>query len=214
MKSLRALLLLALFFGAGAVRAGTVGTWTNEYELGTSANGGFTIYYGKGANAGTYDLSISPYTMLDDQIWYYNANPGSIGDIDTKMEQQFSLPLNTLSFVAKCDGVCTSGATMDPNASTGTGNVSTFTSTAAFNYLAVHIGGGELFFAWMSPQNSITLTGLPTANISNYVAFSGPVVVTPIPGAALLFASAMLLVTGGAARRRNASQQATAPAGA
>lgn len=208
MTFLRVLLVVALFLAAGAARAATV-EWTNEYELGTSANGEFTIYYGKGSKAGTYNLSISPYTMLDDQIWYYNANPGSIGAIDTKMEQQFGLPLDSLSFVAKCDGVCTSGATMDPAASTGTGNVSTFTSTTAFNYLAVHIGGGELFFAWMSPQNSITLTGLPTANISNYVAFSGPVVVTPLPGAALLFASAMMLA-GGVSRRRRRSGPAAA----
>lgn len=185
----------------GVAHAGTVGTWSNEYDFQTDADGAFTITY-KSKN---YNLSISPYTTLDDQIWYYNANltSQSSSSIGSSIERQYGLLSGSLASAGKCDASgCTTGASMDPAASTGGGTVSTFTSTSPFDYLGVHIGNGELFFAWANPVTSVTFAGLPTASISNYQAFIGPVVATPVPGAALLFASAVLV--GGGLTRRSA----------
>jgi hypothetical protein len=63
---------------------------------------------------------------------------------------------------------------------------------------------------WSLATSTLTLAGMPTASISNYRAFVRPqVLATPLPGAALLFASAR----GGAgfiARRRWEKQPSAA----
>jgi hypothetical protein len=191
-------LLLAAAAYAGLAQASTVGTW---HEI-DDVNGAFTLTY----KSKTYHLSASPALYLDDDVWYYNANvtPQSPTAVKTVVENRYGLLAGSLSTVAYCDNVST-GSCTHASANNATANgvpTSTFTASTPFDYLAIHLGNAELLFHWSLATSTFTLAGMPTASISNYRAFLGPqVLATPLPGAALLFASAL----GGAgfiARRR------------
>ncbi|MBK6008528.1 hypothetical protein JJB11_20700 [Ramlibacter ginsenosidimutans] len=201
----RCLLLAAAAF-AGLAHAGTVGTWYDVDDV----DGAFTLTY----KSKTYNLSATPALYLDDQVWYYNANltPQSPSALETVVENRYGLLAGSLSTVAYCDNVST-GSCVKATAKNATLNgvpTSTFTATTPFDYLAIHLGNGELIFHWSLATSTFTLAGMPTASISNYRAFVGPqVLATPLPGAALLFASAL----GGAgfvARRRGRKQPSAA----
>jgi hypothetical protein len=197
----RCLLLAAAAF-AGLAHASTVGTW---YEI-DDVHGAFTLTY----KSNTYNLSASPALHLDDEVWYYDANltPQSPTAVETAVEKRYALLAGSLSTAAYCDNVST-GSCVNATAKNATYNgvpTSTFNSTKPFDYLAIHLGNAELVFHWSLATSTFTLAGMPTASISNYRAFLGPqVLATPLPGAALLFASAL----GGAgfiARRRGKKQ--------
>jgi hypothetical protein len=201
----RCLLLVAAAF-SGLAHAGTVGTWHDIDDV----NGAFTLTY----KSKTYHLSATPALYLDDEVWYYNANltPQSPTAVKTAVENRYGLLAGSLSTVAYCDNVST-GSCVNATAKNAALNgvpTSTFTATTPFDYLAMHLGNAELLFHWSLGTNTFTLSGMPTGNISNYRAFLGPqVLATPLPGAALLFASA-LGAAGFIARRRGNKQRSAA----
>jgi hypothetical protein len=211
--------LFAWCAGVAAVHAGTV-AWSQEYEFGvngTGTDGGFDITY-KGK---TYDLSVTPFATLDDNIRYYASNiTQGLTQMKSTVEQQFNLAPNTLNLVSYCDSPaasnCHMGASIVSSTTVISGKstaVNTFNSANTFEYLAVHFGGGELLFAWADPGvKSVTITGIPNASLSDYRAYVDPshpvVIATPLPGAALLFASAALV--GGGISRRRSSKSASA----
>ncbi len=197
-------LILALLTCIVGIRAGHAAsvTWTNEYEIRTYETGAFDILY----RGQVYDLSVAPYTTLDHHIWFFPSNPPggqAPSKIDTLIEQQFGLPKDTLMQVSHCDSTtsgCT-GATATASVSSTGKAINSFVSESAFEYLAVHFGQGELLFAWADPGvRSVTITGIPNNSLSNYRAYVNPeVMAVPLPGAALLFATA--LAVGGVMRR-------------
>ena len=150
------------------------------------------------ANASTW-TALNPlnpgftYTVYPaNGIFYYDGNivPQDQANIKTVTETQFGLTPGALSFVSGCDSP-TSGCT---NATGGvSGSTNTFSSTAIFNYLAVHFGQQELLFHW---DNGITnfsfLDSSDTFNgLSNYRAYGDPSKV-PLPAAGWLFGSALM----------------------
>jgi hypothetical protein len=66
------------------------------------------------------------------------------------------------------------------------------TDVSAFDYLAIHMGGAELLFHWSQPITSMTLLALDSfpGGLSNYRGY----LETPIPGALVLFMSALGLL--------------------
>lgn len=205
-----ALLACSLCVGAAHAASATVGTW---YEV-DETNGAFSITY----KSKLYHLTASPKTHLDDQVWFYNANlvPQDPASIKGDVERQYGLLSGSLVTVATCDTNsrthCTGSSSIKNTAYT-----STFSSAKAFDYLAVHLGRGELLFSWTVPTKTFTLTGLPTASISNYRAFLGPppqVLATPLPGAALLFGSSLVAAAGIGWKRLRQKDRSASPSAA
>lgn len=185
LSSIRRCLPLACMAFLGLAHAGTVGTWYQIDEV----NGDFALTY----KSKTYDLDVSPATyLIDDEQWFYNANltPQSPAAINTAVQNRYGLLAGSLTTVAYCDKDSCSGATVSSGHTADGAPTSRFTANQAFDYLAIHLGNGELFFHWSVPTNFFLMAGLPTSSISNYRAFLGPqVLATPLPGAALLLAS-------------------------
>ncbi|HSV79069.1 MAG TPA: hypothetical protein VLK85_07655 [Ramlibacter sp.] len=170
--------LAALFvFAAGAAQAAT---WTPVAHV----NGTFTINY-KGAPT---TLNVEPSGNLVSPIYFFDANPGAQSPAAIRQMLVDVIPELTstspLSLVAACDA----GATC-PGPTTSTSDSAGFhiNSTVGFEYLAIHLGRGELFFHWTSPVTSFVLNGLHGGSISNYRAYSA----VPVPGAMVLFLSAL-----------------------
>lgn len=143
------------------------------------------------------------YTVFPaNDIRYYNGNitNQSPANIETVVETQFGLGTSALTLVSQCDeptSVCT-GATGGAS-----GGTNTFSSNAAFNYLAVHFGQAELLFYW---DNAITNFSFTDPNnmfrgLSNYRAYSDGVSEVPLPAAGWLFGSALLGFVGLSRRR-------------
>jgi len=166
-----------------------------------SSDGEFTITYKRGQ----YDLDVSPAKYLVDGMWYYNGNvnPQSPSTIQQIIVEKYNItPPTTLTFVSACDSARTCAASsLNPwsSSSTASGNTGTFTSSGQFDYLAVHLGKGQLIFHWSQPISAFTLASEQgtnwSSNISNYRAY----LTTPIPGGLLLFTSALGVLA--AARR-------------
>lgn len=164
----------ALFLGlAGLANAATVVPVETATVVG--GDGTFTVTDSDTGNSATFDISPVPVTVfyIDSNI----TNDPSV--IAQQVELAFGLSPGTLGGL--CDGCgSVSGSTLnisDPN---------------GFDFLAVHLGGAELFFHWASSITSATLTLLandppPGLGFSNWRTFSA----IPVPGAAILFLSAL-----------------------
>lgn len=133
------------------------------------------------------------YSPIADGIKFYDGNitPQNVTNIQTATEEAFGLTLGSLSFVAE-------EAVQDTSPSS-------FTSDIAFNYLAIHFGGSELFFYWDTAINSFSIAdykGITVGDddsgggISNYRAYSDGLSEVPVPAAAWLFGSALLGLMG------------------
>ena len=193
LRTSAATLLLALS-GAAALGASVpAASWA---IITPDSDGDFTITYKKRSQ----DLNASPAEYLE-AIWYYNSNTGSNSakEIGKKIEQQYQLPASSLSYVGGCDASdsCSAGddgALLNSYADAyGNFHVELDPRQPAvkgFDYLAVHIGGGELFFNWAHPITAFTLSGdgkWSSSSISNYRAY----LATPLPGALALFLGAL-----------------------
>ncbi|MDF1481112.1 VPLPA-CTERM sorting domain-containing protein [Extensimonas sp. H3M7-6] len=183
-------LCAAILVSAAAVSHAA--TWT---QPAISGGNSFTVTYQSKAT----NLTVTPDGLNTGDVWYYDSNltPQSPSAILGYLATQFNVAPSTLSLAAFCnsDGTGCSGASVSGPAKGTTGTYS-FNTTSAFDYLAVHLGGGELLFHWAIPTSSFTISGLTGGALSDYRAYVSSV---PLPGAAWLFLSALGL--GGAARR-------------
>jgi hypothetical protein len=155
------------------------------------AQGWFTITDSTGPHAPVnYTLKIDP-TTAPMPVIYYDTNPPASQDpsaIANLMAPWFGADPSTLSLSSQCDNI--SGTCAD---ATAAGNEFSI-QHASFDYLALHFGGGELFFHWAAPQTLVKLT-TPDAfpGLSDYRAYMGPLA-APLPGALGLFLSALGLL--------------------
>ncbi|MES2500995.1 MAG: VPLPA-CTERM sorting domain-containing protein [Pseudomonadota bacterium] len=133
------------------------------------------------------------YSPIADGIKFYDGNitPQNVINIQAATEEAFGLTSGSLSFVAEA-------AVQDTSPST-------FTSNTAFNYLAIHFGGSELFFYWDNAINSFSIADYKDitggedgtgGGISNYRAYTDGLSEVPVPAAAWLFGSALLGLMG------------------
>lgn len=186
-----------------AAAAAHAAVWTPVPEIG----GNFTIDY-KGAPR---TLHVEPSATLASPVYYYDANPGPQSPAAIQQELVDVFPQLTATSQITLAAACNRNASC-----AGTTNFSDaagfhVTSTTAFDYLAVHLGGGELFFHWIQPVTSFLLSGLDVDNISNYRAYTS-VSPVPVPGALSLFLSAIGVYA--VARRRRKAAATSTPAAA
>ncbi|KAB8058541.1 MULTISPECIES: PEP-CTERM sorting domain-containing protein [Janthinobacterium] len=180
--AIRASMLAALTVAAGVAQAAT---WV---DVGPAS--GFSI------ESSTVTYSPSPALTVK----YYNDNlvPQSPADIQAYINGVFGTSLGAaVSFCDNATSGCTAGTTAGAS-----GGVNSFTSAAAYDYLAIHFGQGELVFQWAAPVaagTTFTVSGLPK-DLSNYRAYVSAI---PEPETyAMLLAGLGLL--GLIARRRQA----------
>jgi hypothetical protein len=143
----------------------------------------FTVVDTNGAGSGTatFLLTTAP-TGTSTSLQFVDTNPPggqsatNIGDL---LETSFGLSSTALTVVDQCDQCSTNPMVIDPAGST------------TFNYLAVHLGGSELLFHFLSPvlSASINLTSGGLGGFSDWRAYTTSAV--PLPGAAWLFLSAL-----------------------
>ena len=184
MKSIKSIAIRTSMLAAVTLLAGVAqaATWV---DVGPAS--GFMI------EGSTVTYSPSPALMVK----YYDDNlvPQSPTAIQGYINGVFGSSLGAA--VSYCDNP-TSGC-VNATGSAGGGSNS-FTSAAAYDYLAIHFGQGELVFHWATPVaggTTFTVAGLPKG-LSNYRAFVSAV---PEPETyAMLLAGLGLL--GFLARRR------------
>ncbi|MEG1052843.1 MAG: PEP-CTERM sorting domain-containing protein [Janthinobacterium sp.] len=158
MKSVKSIAIKASMLAAVTVLASAAqaATWV---DVGPAS--GFVI-------AGS-TVTYSPSPAL--QVKYYDDNlvPQSPSDIQGYINGVFGTSLGAA--VSYCDNA-TSGCTAGTTAGLS-GGVNSYTSAAAYDYLAIHFGQGELVFHWAAPVaagTTFTVAGLPK-DLSNYRAF-------------------------------------------
>jgi hypothetical protein len=145
------------------------------------------------------------------QVKYYadNITPQDAANLRDVINTQFGLSgLSAVgNAVSQCDNPA-SGCSHASGASIQSGLYSnSFTSTVAYNYLAVHFGQGELLFHWAAPLAAGTvfeIGGLPRG-LSNYRAYAG-VSAVPEPGTYAMLLGGLGLL-GMISRRRSAAKK-------
>jgi len=191
-------LVAAAFIGLG------VGAQAAVMTAPVSAGGAFTVTDTTGPAAPeTFHFVVTPSTNPNPVV-YYDTNPAgdqSPSSIATLITAAYGLSTPPV-LKSSCDNIPGGCAGMTANSSTFS-----LTGVAAFDYLALHFGGGELFFHWAQPITTMSLLALDgfPGGLSNYRSY----LATPIPGALALFLGAMGLL---GARRKFAQRESAAPA--
>jgi hypothetical protein len=150
--------------------------------------GDFTVTDTTGPQAPqSYDFNVQP-TTNPNPVVFYDTNPPTNQNADSiatliAMHYETAPLVNTSS----CDSI--SGGC---GGLTTTSSSFTLTDVAAFDFLAIHMGGAELLFHWSQPITSMTLLALDgfPGGLSNYRGY----LATPLPGALVLFMSALGLL--------------------
>jgi hypothetical protein len=134
----------------------------------------------------TYHFNVAPTTYPIPAIYYdTNVPDQSPANIATDVAAAYGVSASTLALVGHCDDLDASCA-----GATATSNQFTLTNVSPFDYLAIHFGGGELFFHWAAPITSAVVTALDNrfpGGLSNYRSY----LTTPLPGALALFLGAL-----------------------
>lgn len=130
-------------------------------------------------NTQTFFVSYSDsYASSISQIYFTNPANQNAGTIATAMNDTFGL-----SGASALDAL---------NAKSSSANLSgssvTIGAPTSFNYLSIHLGGGDLFFHFNTAVNNLAFTSSgPASGFSNYRAFNNIAVtpnniaVTPVP---------------------------------
>jgi hypothetical protein len=194
---LRTMVATAVIGLAGVSHAATM-------SVPVSPTGNFTVTDTTGPQSPeTFNFTVVP-TTNPYPVVFYDTNPPSdqsVAGIGGLIATAYTLP-SAPAAASSCDNIgggCTG--------MTATSTTFSLTNVAAFDYLALHFGGGELLFHWAQPITTMTLTALNgfPGGLSNYRSY----LATPIPGALALFLTAMGIL---GARRRFAQSSSPQPA--
>jgi hypothetical protein len=172
---------LGLAFAAAAAFAAApaqAASWTVESPVVAAGVGTLVL------NGHTFTFSDPASPVLD--VAFYNANPGS--------NSQASIA----TFIKASNLFSLSPSTVLANGAAANFGGGTITSATPFDYLAVHIGGGELLFHWSSKITSFNLTG---ESLSNFRAYAAPI---PEPETYAMMIAGLGLVGFMARRRKQA----------
>lgn len=179
---LRPLLLASLIGLAGAAQAATMTVYPDT-------DGNFSVtdttVPPPQLPGVTYDFNVQPTTNPLPVIYYdVNVPDQSAPNIKTVIASHYSVSASTLADASMCNSIAGGCAGL-----TTTANSFTLTDVSPFDYLAIHFGGGELFFHWAAPITSVVLTALDgfPGGLSNYRSY----LTTPLPGALALFLGAL-----------------------
>jgi hypothetical protein len=153
--------------------------------------------------SGTGGATFAP--LLGSSFFSGNAN-GARGDIAAATGSSSQDPANINRLVSDLFDVPASLAGTGTVSGLGAGGRSGTVSGGPFNFAAVHAGRNEYVLQFASLTSSFSFSGLG-AGFSNVRLYSAAVV--PLPGAALLFGSALAGLAW--TRRRRAADAADAP---
>jgi hypothetical protein len=159
-------------------------------EVVPTLSGDFTVTDTTGAKAPeSFDFNVSP-TTNPLPVVMYDTNPPtdqSNSSIKTFVATAYDTAPSTLTLASACNNI-SGGCT----GLTTTSTSFKLTGLGAFDFLAIHFGGGELLFHWAQPITEVTLTALDgfPGGLSNYRAYLG-VSAVPLPGALALFLGAI-----------------------
>ena len=159
--------------------------------------------------SGAYSVQVKP--LISPTYITVTVNPAATsgyfasftGQSPENTESLIESQFKSVNLIGACDTACSGSVSL----ANSTNQVISSTGGKSFNFLSVHFGSGvsvtNLLFYWSTAINQATITGLGE-KFSNFRAYevSGfvPPNAVPLPGAALLFLSALGL--GGAAQRR------------